>query len=613
MPILFNNNCTVEIYNRIGPRPMDWQRVTTYKESIAIDYGGIMNESVVVFPLMNNSLTFHVFSLFIISNKHLDAAKTVLESSADLFTKDRELMGITLKRFAVDLTCEPRFKQDDKGIELQADETNSHRKYLPHNRNNKIIISFQKQEDYITIKSIIVNIIKHHDYKEDCPFYDKYPPTCQCGSLKVLNAEYLFTLSMGEAKPFFKQFICKPCTTIYCTLENILSKVARAPDPSKNNPSEVMEMLENQLKIAILLDDPLAIANSKLSMGHYMAMLSIDKDRALNLMEESRDFLKTYKQFEEETFYNQMLEKYKDSIFFLGQMYQSLEKHDRALPLLQEGLKFDEAEGNQLNKAMSFTTIGRSLVALDRYAEAEPLLINAIEIKKKSDKTTKSSMYLSLIALIELYLKLNNKAKTREYLDELEQKYANLFPADSKSQKILDSANAFVNDQAMNKENSKSLSSPAKSTPLHSDDSKPKIISTYSRCRIKEKQGDLDGALKILSDDTAKQEADERIDLARGAILMKKGDTRGAELAWREALKKEKNCGVAFFQLHLLRIHKEMINPQFETVAEELLRELEENPYSPELWLKVMKICQDCFDNEGASLAAQLAQYYSKF
>jgi tetratricopeptide (TPR) repeat protein len=101
----------------------------------------------------------------------------------------------------------------------------------------------------------------------------------------------------------------------------------------------------------------------------------------------------------------------------LGRLLCKLEKPDEAEPLLSQALATYRAvhpPGHWIT-AGAATDLGICLVALNRHAEAEPLLLEGYDGSQRAPRFRKNDGPKALRALVDLYTALNQPDQARHY------------------------------------------------------------------------------------------------------------------------------------------------------------------------------------------------------
>jgi tetratricopeptide (TPR) repeat protein len=248
-------------------------------------------------------------------------------------------------------------------------------------------------------------------------------PSCSlCKRYKSYNGQYGANRAAGmPVQDWEREYMCEACTREFAGLADQLKNEVDSP----TLPAEALGLLCTiMLKLAEEgLDDPLAIATAKT----YLGMMQQDEG-AITLLEDARSFLSRHSAegIVEDTFHSQMEIMYQHNMFVLGQRYMITGALAKAMPLLKEGLAFDEAAGDRLNIAKSKASLGELLAMLGYLDKAEPLLLASLDARHELG----TNPLPALFPLVQLYMKKQDREGLATHVPELKRLLAGAVDAD---------------------------------------------------------------------------------------------------------------------------------------------------------------------------------------
>nr|MDO8112844.1 tetratricopeptide repeat protein [Candidatus Sigynarchaeota archaeon] len=418
MPDSFFEKCEILIQERTGIEQGSWNDNSSYSGGLLIKHGGIVHHSYVMFPILNNSLFMNYAKVYFINKQAFDKLRKQVISGENSEIKEAELDNLKRESYTVDTSNETLVEDFRQKITIQANNANSNKEWPPGFNAYQLTIKLKNKEDLLRIQEITNDFLVYHEKLDSGELKSEIAPRCKCGSYKIRSTRYNNVL-FKQNLPGISKYSCPRCTALFCGLYDDLHKIARDIRPNVDDPRMVLGLLDTILGIARSLHDKLGLATAKALIGNYTALITTKKNEGIHSIEESYDFLKHYSDYRDEDFYQQMEQQYTFVIFDLAQHYLASGQHDKALPLLYEGLKIDENHGNELDAAMSKTSIGRALVASGKFKEAEKLLLDALKIKESAANISPNAILSSLLGLIELYTATREREKLKLYLERV--------------------------------------------------------------------------------------------------------------------------------------------------------------------------------------------------
>jgi tetratricopeptide (TPR) repeat protein len=354
--------------------------------------------------------------------------------------KNLNLVDISSSRFINNGTSLPEIDNEKKFIRLNKvlgfglSSSDSNAMY-------NILLKVKDEKDFDTIKDLVSRHLGIQN-KETKEFSF---PSCKCGSLKSLNADYPQYSEQGEIPEWMHAFCCYNCILNFCQLQQITKKILFGS--MDMGPQQFLNILQTQLKIAKeFLDDKLAIAHSKMVAGVFLMNIAQDPDAAMKIYEEAYEILKNYDQHENDYFYDRMVENYQNIILFLGEGYQNLKQYDKAMEFLQKSLEYDIKQGNKVNIGKSKTSIARLLKDMKKYDEAEKVLFEALNLKKEAGIAENDrTMFVTYLGFVNLYNDSNQIEKATKYISIIESTFSDLVSRNPSLQELFQTIHDKLN------------------------------------------------------------------------------------------------------------------------------------------------------------------------
>lgn len=279
-------------------------------------------------------------------------------------------------------------------------------------------IKFADAQAYKRITEIIDAILHHKDFFPHSAYYNELPPTCpECKSYMVPNSRFMrFGMESTPPLSWCQKYVCPSCLMDFFHLYDQSRQDMRKtiPDTSQDH----INRIKHQLNLADnVIKDALATAVTKVMACHG----AFNASEAIKHLESARAFLAKYEEYQKEGFHGMMVEWYQQCIYFLATCYRHSGQLEKALPMLDEGLRFDEQQGDDLNIAKSKSEIGRTLIALGKLQVAERMLQDALALRQKCTTMNpfdRGDVY-DLLALTDLFTRTKDIKQLGRYRDDL--------------------------------------------------------------------------------------------------------------------------------------------------------------------------------------------------
>ncbi|MEX2681114.1 MAG: tetratricopeptide repeat protein [Candidatus Sigynarchaeota archaeon] len=387
--------------------------VEKYKGAVAIDWG-IHVIDYVLFPIANNSAQVNKLTLHELSGDEYKAwSQGQGQGRAQAGNETGARGGKSHAVLELDGQYAPIFNERRKNVVVEMDKRHDrHPSLSPWSNSHRVDITFADDSFVKQWMAFEERIRNNKNVRPEDASFGKAVPTCKiCGRYKSHGSVFGFNrLTNQPVQDWEREFVCAACTGHFAALAD---HVRRQLETGRWQTGENLMLCQVMLKLAEdALDDPLAIATAKT----YMGML-LDDARGIAMLEAARAFLKRKDEpgFADATCIDQMEHVYQQNMFFLGQRYSSSDMFEKAIPLLQEGLEYDEKEGNKLNIAKSKSSLASAYVSMRQYDKAEPLLVDSLQLRKEVG----GDPVPALLMLVQMYMEKGDRDGAGKYLPEL--------------------------------------------------------------------------------------------------------------------------------------------------------------------------------------------------
>jgi hypothetical protein len=293
-----------------------------------------------------------------------------------------------------------------------------------------VLIAFYNDDGIDRFLKIVDNGLKHTSFRPGITaneFAGKAPPTCSCGTIKSVNADYLSVNENPQKKQralaWVQKYSCVRCMNIYYALSTNFRRYLDYNPPIDVN---VYQKMQEWMDIANSFGDPFAIAHTQLLVGMYARQQAF----GLEFLEKAHDFLAKCHEFSDQDFYNEMrtdyiilLEQLVQSSIHHGKHYQALNAA-RARRIEDEKLS-DEARAHgasqnrmnelMVNKGRGLTLLGEAYLASNQIDNARDTLVESIKCKLVGGADPDgNSILASQQPLLNVYLLQANIEGVRE-------------------------------------------------------------------------------------------------------------------------------------------------------------------------------------------------------